>query len=279
MQTIARLLSDVRSRTPGATAVAYRGGRLTFAELDDAARRAARGLSELGVGHGDRVALRPTSSSGSARPASGQSPSRSTPASARSRWRDIVRRSGARVLALWPGFRGIPFLDLLGEIDRSALERLEALVVYGEGRRRGKGRRPAAAGRPRRPTPSPPRSPAAGGSRFRTSSNARPSTRTGRRPATGPTCSPPRGTTRAPKFVLHSHASVTAHAPHHGPHPRIRGAPRERGSRDAAALRRVRLLPDDRRPRGGGAPSPSRVRSTRRRRCGSSTSTGCAAST
>ncbi len=217
MQTIARLLSDVRSRTPGATAVSYRGGRLTFAELDDAARRAARGLSELGVGHGDRVALWLPNSPAYLVLWLGAARLGAITVAVNTRFRavevaDIVRRSGARVLALWPGFRGIPFLDLLGEIDRSALERLEALVVYGEGEEKGEGEKtggggasaaahalPASLARCRRvafpdllerpPLDEDRAAPGDGSNLFTTS-----------------------GTTRAPKFVLHSHASVTAHA-------------------------------------------------------------------
>ena len=57
METIAGLYAGVRSRNPDAAAVAYQGRRITRAELDDAGRRAARALSELGVDPGDRVAL------------------------------------------------------------------------------------------------------------------------------------------------------------------------------------------------------------------------------
>ena len=53
MQTISEMLAGVRRRTPEAAAVAYRGRRLGWAALDDAARRTARGLSELGIGRGD----------------------------------------------------------------------------------------------------------------------------------------------------------------------------------------------------------------------------------
>ena len=214
MQTISQMLSEVRRRAPEATAVAYRGARLTFAELDGAARRAARGLSELGVGHGDRVALWLPNSPAYLVLWLGAARLGAITVAVNTRFRalevaEIVRRSGAKVLALWPGFRGIPFLDILAEVDRAALERLETLVVYGEkdveGAAGGTGTAAALPALPasiahcrrvaypdlleRPPLDEDRAAPADGSNMFTTS-----------------------GTTRAPKFVLHSHASVTAHA-------------------------------------------------------------------
>ena len=41
---------------------------------------------------------------------------------------DIVGRSGARLLVLWPDFRGIDFLGILSEVDVGALGRLDGIV-------------------------------------------------------------------------------------------------------------------------------------------------------
>ena len=231
MQTIARMVSRVRARTPEATAVAYRGGRLTFAALDDAARRAARGLSELGVGRGDRVALWLPNCPAYLVLWLGAARLGAITVAVNTRFRavevaDVVRRSGARALALWPGFRGIPFLDVLGEIDRGALERLETLVVYGE--EGGKeGEEAAGAG----PVGAAGAARAAGTAGAVRAFAALPASLAGCRrvafpdllerppldedraaPGDGANMFTTSGTTRAPKFVLHSHASVTAHA-------------------------------------------------------------------
>ena len=214
MQTIARMLSEVRRRTPGATAVAYRGGRITFAEIDGAARRAARGLSELGVGHGDRVALWLPNTPAYLVLWLGAARLGAITVAVNTRFRalevaDIVRRSRARVLALWPGFRGIPFLDILGEINREALERLETLVVHEEAEDVGTagGTGTAAA---------PPTLPASLAHCRRVAFPdllERPPLDEDRAaPADGSNIFTTSGTTRAPKFVLHSHASITAHA-------------------------------------------------------------------
>ena len=241
MHTIARMLSDVRSRTPGATAVAYRGGRLTFAELDQAARRAARALSELGVGRGDRVALWLPNCPAYLVLWLGAARLGAITVAVNTRFRavevaDVLHRSGARALALWPGFRGIPFLDVLGEIDRSALERLETLVVYGEEEEGKAGEEADAAGAgsvgaaartagatgaaarmaagTARALPDPLPASLAGCRRvaFPDLLERPPLDEDRAAPGDGANMFTTSGTTRAPKFVLHSHASVTAHA-------------------------------------------------------------------
>ena len=55
--TLARLLSETALRAPGRPALAYEGRRLTYAELDALAARAAGALRERGVVAGDRVAF------------------------------------------------------------------------------------------------------------------------------------------------------------------------------------------------------------------------------
>jgi len=54
---------------------------------------------------------------------------------------DILQRSAARVLLFWPEFKGIDFAGILAACDPRALERLEAVVAYDEGRRTGAGKR------------------------------------------------------------------------------------------------------------------------------------------
>ena len=55
--TLARLLADTAGRLPNRPALAVDGQRLTYAELDALASRAAGALRERGVGPGDAVAL------------------------------------------------------------------------------------------------------------------------------------------------------------------------------------------------------------------------------
>ena len=44
---------------------------------------------------------------------------------------DIVGRSGARALFMWPGFKGIDFMSILQDVDARALTSLESVVVLG----------------------------------------------------------------------------------------------------------------------------------------------------
>ena len=214
MQTIAQMLAEVRRRTPEATAIAYRGRRMTFAELDGAARRAANGLAELGVGRGDRVALWLPNCPAFLCLWLGAARLGAIAVAVNTRFRavevaDIVRRSDAKVLALWPGFRGIAFLDILGDIEPDALEGLETLVIHDEaaGDEAGGGTETATA----RPT-----LPASLAHCRRVAYPVlleRPPLDEDRAtPGDGSNIFTTSGTTRAPKFVLHSHASVTAHA-------------------------------------------------------------------
>ena len=45
---------------------------------------------------------------------------------------DIVGRTGAKALVMWPGFRGIDFPEILARVDPTALAALETVIVYSE---------------------------------------------------------------------------------------------------------------------------------------------------
>src|SRR3982750_2230301 len=131
------LLADVADATPDAPAFIHGERRLSFVELLDCAARAAQGLSDLGVGPGDRVALwlpntpaYPILYFACARVGA-------IAVAVNTRYRavevaDIVGRSGAKVLACAPGFRRIDFLSILAEVEPAALDKLAAIVVVGD---------------------------------------------------------------------------------------------------------------------------------------------------
>ena len=131
------LLADVADATPDAPAFIHGERRLSFAELLDCAARAAQGLSDLGVGPGDRVALwlpnipaYPILYFACARLGA-------IAVAVNTRYRavevaDIVGRSGAKVLACAPAFHRIDFLSILAGIAPDALDRLSAIVTVGE---------------------------------------------------------------------------------------------------------------------------------------------------
>jgi fatty-acyl-CoA synthase len=131
------LLSHWAEATPGAPAFVHGDRVVSFAELHEQALRAAQGLSDLGVGPGDRVAL--WLPNVPAYPILYFACTRlgAIAVAVNTRYRavevaDIVGRSGAKVLACAPGFRGIDFLAILAEIDPATLDRLAALVFVGD---------------------------------------------------------------------------------------------------------------------------------------------------
>jgi fatty-acyl-CoA synthase len=131
------LLADLAEESPEAVAFIHGEQRLTFAKLLESALRTAQGLSDLGVGPGDRVALwlpnipaYPILYFACARLGA-------IAVAVNTRYRavevaDIVGRSGAKVLACAPGFRRIDFLSILADVEPIALDKLAAIVVVGE---------------------------------------------------------------------------------------------------------------------------------------------------
>jgi len=201
-ETLVRLLAERAAATPAAPALIYGGRETGFAALESESRRVAQGLADLGVGPGDRVALWLPNVPAYVVLCLALARLGAIAVAVNTRFRshevgDIVGRSGARVLALWPGFRHIDFLGILAEVDPAALAGLEALVLYDEDR-------PAAA------------APAAVAHCRRVGYAA-----LAERPAlqhdasggdAGCNIFTTSGTTRAPKFVLHTQFSIARHA-------------------------------------------------------------------
>ena len=145
---------------------------------------------------------------------------------------DIVSRSGAKALFLWPDFRGIDFPAILRDIDPGDLASLKALVsVFPAGEAGEDGDAARLGGIP--------------AIRFGefladgAASGLRPPRRT-ILPEAGVAIFTTSGTTSKPKFVLHSQQNVTRH---NGRDPRVRhDGERVAADPDAAAVRRLRLL-------------------------------------
>ena len=169
----------------------------SYAWLDEKSRRAALGLSTMGIRPGDRVALWlpnlpewPALYFAIARLGA-------VAVLVNTRFRsaevqDIVGRSRAKALVLSPGFRAIDFAGILSGVDPAALTALHWVVTVGDA--------------PQIVLP---------GREQYTSEEvfaALPGTFDQATPATPVTIFTTSGTTRAPKFVLHRHGALTAHA-------------------------------------------------------------------
>jgi fatty-acyl-CoA synthase len=200
--TLSAFLEDLAQRHGDRPAVLWGDAAVGYAALLDESRRVAQGLADLGVRRGDRVAIWMPNAPAWLALHFACARLGAILVAVNTRFRsaevgDIVGRSGAKVLALWPGFKGIDFLGILGGIEPAALDRLETLVLYGSDGAPAPaalpGRKPAVAyaDLARRPPLAADlaRGPDDGSNIFTTS-----------------------GTTKAPKFVLHDHFSVVGHA-------------------------------------------------------------------
>ena len=194
------LLADIAEDKPDAPAFIHGERTISFGELLDAAGRAAQGLSDLGVGPGDRVALwlpnvpaYPILYFACVRLGA-------IAVAVNTRYRavevaDIVGRSGAKVLACAPGFRRIDFLSILADIDPASLDKLAALVTVGE-----------------EPASAPPAIAHLRRVPFDRLLSRPPLAANHARPNALCNIFTTSGTTSAPKFVLHRQGAIASHA-------------------------------------------------------------------
>jgi fatty-acyl-CoA synthase len=202
-ESLSRFLERRAEATPDATAFFWGDAAISYAALLDESRRAAQGLFDLGIRSGDRVALWLPNAPAWLALHFACARLGAIVVAVNTRFRsseiaDIVGRSGARILVLWPSFRQIDFMATLQAIDAAALDRLERIIVYGG---YGGDATPSALhGKPvlayerliARPL-------------YREDHGAGP---------VGSNIFTTSGTTKAPKFVLHDHYSVGTHAGH-----------------------------------------------------------------
>jgi fatty-acyl-CoA synthase len=199
-QTVTGLIEAAAVTAPDGVAVHYNTATLTYSGLAGQARRVAGGLAALGVRPGDRVAFWLPNIPAYLTLYFACARLGAVAVAVNTRYRaaeigDIVGRSGAKVLVLWPDFRGIDFPAILDDVDPAALDRLETVIVYGES--------------------ADPPSFTLGRARTvsyeRIARHARYDRDHGARLA-GCNIFTTSGTTQAAKFVLHGHGGITDHA-------------------------------------------------------------------
>lgn len=196
IQTLTALL-DARTAC-AAPMLVDRGRPVSHQSLADEASRVASGLSALGIGAGDRVALWLPNVTAWLAVFFACARLGAIAVSVNTRFRshelaDIVGRSRARVLVCWPGFKGIDFASILAQCPGASIERLESILVYGEGE------------------PTPARLSGKPVIAYADLSSAAPLRECRADATAGCVIFTTSGTTKAPKFVLHDQRSVIRH--------------------------------------------------------------------
>lgn len=196
--TLSALLDTVAARAPGAVALIGQNEAVTYGDLARRSRAVAAGLAARGIGPGNPIALWLPNGLPCFELLFACARLGATVVAVNTRFRsaevaDLLHRSGARLLALDSGFRGIDFAGILADVDPAALEALDTIVDCGDARAPagvpGKTVLSMDALRERGLTERDLGSGSAGAVVFTTS-----------------------GTTAAPKLVLHRQAGLTRHA-------------------------------------------------------------------
>ena len=136
--TLTDLISHSASNYPDGVAIIDRDNTWTYSALLESSQRLATGLQNLGIGTGDRVAfwLPNIAAYLALHLACGRLGAITVSVNTRFRSSevgDIVGRSGARAMILWPTFKDLPFLDILADVPADDLKALEHFIVYDEG--------------------------------------------------------------------------------------------------------------------------------------------------
>jgi fatty-acyl-CoA synthase len=115
----------------------YEGRTVTYRDLEAESKRIAAGLAALGIGVGDRVAFWLPNTPAYLTLYFACARLGAITVAVNTRFRaseveDVLGRTGAKALIMWPGFRGIDFPGILEEVDRAALARLKTAILYAE---------------------------------------------------------------------------------------------------------------------------------------------------
>lgn len=196
--TVTAMLDAAVAANAVRPALHYQGGTVTYGAFAERVRCAAGLLAAQGVGPGDRVALWLANTPAYLELLFACARLGAIAVAVNTRFRaaevgDLLHRSGAKLLALWPGFRGIDFPDILRGVEPSLLTGLETLLIYGDGD--GDIDLPDARAVP-----------------YAEVETAEPYEPDHAGPDRGCIIFTTSGTTRAPKLVLHGQAGIAVHA-------------------------------------------------------------------
>lgn len=134
---LSSLLTAPATKLDGRPAVLVGDEATSYEELDLYARRVASWLLQQGIGKGDRVAVWLVNNVEWLGLLFGAARVGATLVSVNTRYRAyeveyLLKKSGACMLIMQPGFRKIAFADLIRDVDATSLPKLEKVAVVGE---------------------------------------------------------------------------------------------------------------------------------------------------
>ena len=135
--TIPKALRRTVDLAGDSTALIYDSDAISYATLHRLVLNASCGLSKLGIKSGDRVAFWIPNTPAYLVLYLACMQLNAIAVAVNTRFRgtevaDIINRSGASSLILWPLFRKVNFLEILSLIEHSAFSRVESVIVYSE---------------------------------------------------------------------------------------------------------------------------------------------------
>ena len=206
LNTIPAVLRNTVELSGDSTALIYESDQISYAALHELVRNTSCGLSKLGIKSGDRVAFWLPNTPAYLILYLACMHLNAIAVAVNTRFRssevaDIVIRSGASSLILWPLFKTVNFLEILNSTDSAAFSQVESVIVYSETESNTPLRNQLPQALQSKKLASYHDLIRESGTEIDNSSAD-----------TGCNIFTTSGTTRAPKFVLHSHRSISKHA-------------------------------------------------------------------
>lgn len=138
MKTLPVLFKEIATRNPDRVAIADRGRETTYQALYQRVDEIATGFHRLGIKKGDRIGIWLPNITAYLECFLAAAEVGAIVISVNTKFKsaemaDIVGRSRCTALILWPGFKNIPFLDILSDVPAGALENLQTVITYDEG--------------------------------------------------------------------------------------------------------------------------------------------------
>ena len=206
LDTIPAILRNNVDQSGDSTALIYESNKITYAALHELVLNASCGLSKLGIKSGDRVAfwLPNTTAYIVLYLACMQLNAIAVAVNTRfkgSEVADIVSRSGAKSIIFWPLFKKANFLEVLSSIADAAFNEVESVIIYDEEEHDFMSNSYLPSSLQSKKVVS-----------YLELINHSGAEIDHSQPDAGCNIFTTSGTTRAPKFVLHSHRSISIHA-------------------------------------------------------------------